>query len=154
MKKVIAVIAALSLTSNAYAFNGTAIDINVTVNGNTVEFEDQQPIILNDRTLLPVRSVMEALGKQVSWDEANNRAVVTDGTTTLFLGIGDEIMVKETVTDSLSVTENIILDTVPVNVNDRTLLPVRAVAEAFGAVVGWDEATSTVIITGGVSEID
>lgn len=147
MKKTIAVIAALSiLTSTAYAMNGTPVNISVTVNGEAVEFSDQQPIILNDRTLLPVRGVMEALGKTVSWDEENSRAIVTDGTVTVSLGIGDEIMIKETVTDGLGVTENITLDSVPVNVNDRTLLPIRAVAEAFGATVEWDGATETVAI--------
>ena len=149
MNKIFAAIAALSmLTSTAYAMNGTPVNISVTVNGEAVVFEDQQPIILNDRTLLPVRGVMEALGKTVSWDEVNSRAIVTDGTTTVSLGIGDEIMIKETVVDGLGVTENITLDSVPVNVNDRTLLPIRAVAEAFGATVGWDSETTTVSIIG------
>lgn len=128
--------------------NGTPVNINVTVNGTSVIFEDQQPIILNDRTLLPVRGVMEAMGKTVSWDEENNRAIVTDGITTVSLGIGDETMLKTTVTDGLSATESITLDSVPVNVNDRTLLPIRAVAESFGAEVGWDAETTTVSITG------
>ena len=128
--------------------NGTPVNINVVVNGTPVVFEDQQPIILNDRTLLPVRGVMEAMGKTVSWDEENNRAIVTDGITTVSLGIGDNIMLKTTVTDRLSVSESITLDSVPVNVNDRTLLPIRAVAESFGAEVGWDADTTTVSITG------
>lgn len=41
-----------------------------------------------------------------------------------------------------------ILDAAPVIKNSRTMLPVRFVAEAFGAVVGWDGATSTVTLTG------
>jgi len=149
MKKLTAAIAAISiLTTTASAMNGTPVNINVTVNGTQVVFEDQQPIILNDRTLLPVRGVMEAMGKTVSWDEENNRAIVTDGITTVSLGIGDETMLKTTVTDGLSATESITLDSVPVNVNDRTLLPIRAVAESFGAEVGWDAETTTVSITG------
>lgn len=147
MKNTIAAIAALSIfTSTAYAMNGTPINIGVTVNGEAVEFADQQPIILNDRTLLPVRGVMEAMGKTVSWDSENNRAIVTDGITTVSLGIGDEIMIKEVLVDALAVTEEITLDSVPVNVNDRTLLPIRAVAEAFGAVVDWDAEATTVAI--------
>ena len=149
MKKLTAAISAISiLTTTASAMNGTPVNINVTVNGTSVIFEDQQPIILNDRTLLPVRGVMEAMGKTVSWDEENNRAIVTDGITTVSLGIGDETMLKTTVTDGLSATESITLDSVPVNVNDRTLLPIRAVAESFGAEVGWDAETTTVSITG------
>ena len=148
MKKQIAAIAALSIfTATAYAMNGTPVNIGVTVNGEAVVFEDQQPIILNDRTLLPVRGVMEAMGKTVSWDSENNRAVITDGTVTVSLGIGEEIMVKEIVVDGLGVTEYITLDSVPVNVNDRTLLPIRAVAEAFGATVEWDSETLTIAIS-------
>lgn len=149
MKKIIAVLAAVSVfSSTALAFNGVAVDIKVNVNGNEIVFEDQQPVILNDRTLLPVRAVMEAMGKEVSWDENENRAIVTDGVTTLKLGIGDNIMTKETVSDGLTATEYIELDSAAVNINDRTLLPVRAVAEAFGASVEWDGDTNTVIING------
>ena len=38
------------------------------------------------------------------------------------------------------------LDAPPRIVNDRTLIPLRAVAEAFGAQVGWDETTQTVTV--------
>ncbi len=149
MKKIIAVLAAVFVfSSTAFALNGTAVDIKVNVNGNEIVFEDQQPIIFNDRTMLPVRAVMEAMGKDVSWDGNDNRAIVTDGTITLKLGIGDNVMIKETVSDGLTVTEYIELDSAAVNINARTLLPVRAVAEAFGASVEWDGETSTVIING------
>lgn len=149
MKKIIAVLAAASVfSSTAFALNGVAVDIKVNVNGSEIVFEDQQPIILNDRTMLPIRAVMEAMGKEVSWDGVENRAIVTDGAITLKLGIGDNIMIKETSSDGLAVTEYIELDSAAVNINDRTLLPVRAVAEAFGASVGWNGETSTVIING------
>ncbi len=147
-KTIVAAAAVSVLTSGAYAMNGEVINIGVTVNGTAVEFEDQQPIILNDRTLLPVRGVMEALGKEVAWDSENSRAVISDASVSVSLGIGDAVMIKEVMADGLSVTENIELDSVPVIVNDRTLLPIRAVAEAFGAQVLWDSETSTVIING------
>ena len=43
--------------------------------------------------------------------------------------------------------EKITLDVPPQVVNDRTLVPARAVAESFGADVKWDGSTRTVIIT-------
>jgi hypothetical protein len=129
---------------HAYATRGELIRVNVTVNGSPVTFEDQQPVIVSGRTLLPIRGVMEALGKEVSWSEEDSRAVISDGSTTVSLGVGDNIMVKS----SGGRTENTVLDTVPANINGRVCLPVRAVAEAFGATVEWDGATRTVTING------
>lgn len=149
MKNIIAVTAALSIfTSTAFAMNGTAVDIKVNVNGSDVIFEDQQPIILNDRTLLPVRAVMEAMEKDVSWESDTNCAVISDGVTTLKLEIGSTTMIKENTSDGLTITEYITLDSGAVNINNRTLLPIRAVAEAFGAKVEWYSETSTVTING------
>ena len=55
--------AAAMLSSAVYAQ-----DITVTVDGKNVEF-DQPPVIENDRTLVPMRAIFEALGAQVEWDE-------------------------------------------------------------------------------------
>lgn len=143
MKKQIAALTAVILFGmNAAAMRGELIDIKVTVNGSEVQFEDQQPVIIKERTLLPIRNVMESLGKEVSWDSGEQRATITDTETTLSLVIGSDIMTRA----HGSETEEITLDSVPVIINDRTCLPVRAVAEAFGAEVSWDEVSKTVII--------
>ena len=144
---IIPVIAALGITaSGADAMHGEEIQINVVVSGQRIEFEDQRPVIINGRTLLPIRNVMEALGKTVSWDSEHSRAVVSDGATTVSLGIGDHCMWKSIKTENGETAESIELDTAPIILNDRTCLPIRAVAESFGAYVGWDEATRTVEI--------
>lgn len=146
MKKyIIPLIAALSLSSApcAEAMHGEEIQINVIACGKTIEFEDQKPVIINGRTLLPVRGVMEALGKTVSWDSDSKCAAITDSVTTVSLGIGDNIM-KISREDGSE--EEISLDVAPIILNDRTCLPIRAVAEAFGAGVDWDDTTKTVSI--------
>lgn len=128
--------------------SGGDITINVAVNGSRIAFEDQQPVIINGRTLLPIRGVMEAMGKQVSWIEEDKATVITDGTTTVKLRIGDSVM-QQTVTDTHTdeeITFDTPLDTPPVIINNRTCLPIRAVAEAFMAAVDWDEAAQSVLI--------
>ena len=52
--------------------------LKVYANGELVVFADQAPVIVNDRTLIPVRGAAEALGMDVEWDEAANTVVITD----------------------------------------------------------------------------
>ena len=145
-KHIIPLIAALSLFSapGADAMRGEEIQVNVIVCGKTVEFEDQKPVIINGRALLPIRGAMEALGKDVSWDDGARRAVISDSSTAVSLSIGGNIM---NITKADGSEEEIMLDTAPIILNNRTCLPIRAVAEAFGASVGWDDTTKTVSIT-------
>lgn len=137
----------LSMQS-AFAMNGEEKKIGVTVNGTQIEFEDQQPVIINERTLIPIRGVMEAMGKTVSWESETSSVVVSDDTTTVKLAIGSDVM-YQTVIDSANnetVSFEVPLDTAPMLINERTCLPVRAVAEAFMATVDWDGASQTVMI--------
>ncbi len=131
-----------------FAMNGTEKKINVTVNGVEIVFSDQQPVIINERTLLPIRSVMEAMGKTVSWESETSTVIISDDTTTVKLTINSDVMQQSVVDEANggSFSFEVPLDTPPMIINDRTCLPVRAVAEAFMATVDWDESTSTVMI--------
>ncbi len=111
--------------------------IYVCLNGWELEF-DVPPMLENDRTLVPMRAIFEALGAEVSWYPEDRTIVAVRGGTTVFMQVDDWYM---SVND-----EWIALDAPPRIVNDRTLIPLRAVAEAFGAQVGWDEATQTVTV--------
>ena len=123
-------------------------EINVVVDGNKVEFTDQQPVIIDGRTLVPIRAVMERMGKQVGWDGETNQVTVSDEYITVKLSIDSNIM-NNKVTDP--VTGEVFeydteLDVAPTVINDRTCLPIRAVVEAFGISVSWDEETNSVLI--------
>lgn len=111
--------------------------ISVYVNGTELTL-DVPPILENDRTLVPMRAIFEALGAEVSWYPEDETIVAVRGDTTVYMQVDDWYM---SVND-----EWIRLDAPPRIVNDRTLIPLRAVAEAFGAQVGWDEATQTVTV--------
>lgn len=102
---------------------------------------DVAPIIRKDRTMLPARFVAEALGAEVSWDEAARKVTIVsaDKATTIVLTIdSDKAMVndKEVKLDSAAFIEN-----------DRTYTPIRFISESLGAKVAWDEAAQKVTIT-------
>lgn len=90
-----------------------------------------QPIVKDDRTLVPVRFIAESFGAQVGWDEATSTVTVQNGDTTITLVID---------TKDMKVNDQVITLDVPAQtINDRTLIPLRAVAEALGKQVFWDD---------------
>ena len=113
--------------------------ITVNVDGEEVVFPDQKPILENDRTLVPLRAIFEALGASVEWDDPTQTVTATKGDITISLQIGStDLFVNGTAK---------VIDVPAKLLNSRTLVPVRAISEAFGCTVDWDDATQTVIIT-------
>lgn len=112
--------------------------ITVYCNGALVEF-DQPPIMEDDRVLVPMRLIFEALGADVIWDDETQMvtAVRDDVRTTLKIG-DDKIYVND---------REIQLDVPAKLISGRTLVPIRAISEAFGADVEWDENIQQVKIT-------
>ena len=115
----------------------------MTVNGVEKEIDPGHgtvPVIINDRTLLPVRAVVEEIGGEVGWSEETQEVTLTYRQTEILLTVGS-------ITAYLN-GEAQQLDTAPAIINDRTMLPIRFIVESFGFDVNWDEGSSTVIITG------
>lgn len=103
-------------------------------------YPDTSPMILNGRTLVPIRAVAEKMGYVVGWDEDKQIVSLTsyDQGNQLYLQIGvNQILRNEDLLD---------LDVAPFVLNGRTYLPLRAVAEAMDATVNWNEAENTVEI--------
>ena len=140
MKKIIPII--LSLT--AVMSTSTALaeeNVTVMLNGQAMDF-DVAPIIQNDRVLVPMRAIFEELHCSVDYTDIDGRQIITaklNENNSIGLVIGsDEMQVHN---------QKIKLDTAPIIVNDRTLVPLRAVSEAFDYDVNWDEDTKTVTIS-------
>ena len=122
-------------------------DVNATVNGENIA-NDVAPIVVNDRTMLPVRFVAEALGATVSWDERNQKVLVKSTNAHISIKIGEksaEVAVQ--ITPDYMPIETVELDSPAFVENDRTYLPLRFIAENLGADVQWDDATQTITIT-------
>ena len=110
--------------------------------GEEAKTLDAAPVIKNDRTMLPVRFVAEAFGAVVAWDGETSTATITGA---------DGVVIRITIGAATAQVgdKTIALDS-PAYIDpasNRTYLPVRVVAEALGAEVSWDGATSTATLT-------
>ena len=120
-----------------------ADDISVYIDGEQIEF-DVPPQIINERTMVPMRKIFEVRGAEVEWVPDSQMIFATRGAKCALFQIGKYAMaVNDFSTNTVTKTE---LDIAPVIVDERTLVPVRAVSEAFGMKVDWDGETSSVLI--------
>lgn len=119
-------------------------DITVLVNGTELE-SDTPAVIVNERTMLPMRAVFEALDAEVTWMPDDKLIFAVKDTRMIVMQIDNPQMSLQT-TDTDGITA-IPLDTAPYIENDRTMVPVRAIAEALDAEVNWNGDTQTVTIT-------
>lgn len=116
--------------------NGTE-NISVYINNKKVVF-DQPPIVKDGRTLVPIRAIAEALGSNVSWNQQSQTAIIQRGLETAVFQIGKNKAYSGKIIN---------LDVGAQVINGRTLIPLRAISEIFGAAVKWDESTRSVYIT-------
>ena len=98
---------------------------------NEAVIYDAAPVIRNDRTLVPIRIITEALGGKVDWNGATKEVTLSINDKEIKMTIG-KMLEKYGVA--------------PVIIDGRTFVPVRFVADELGAEVAWDEATKTVTI--------
>ncbi|MBP8708144.1 MAG: PQQ-binding-like beta-propeller repeat protein [Caldisericia bacterium] len=113
-----------------------------TVSGE-VRTLDYPPIIKNDRTLVPIRAIVEAFGGKVDWEPAIARVNISLDTHFLYLQIGNPFA---GVDGDLVQIDPLNSSVVPEIINGRTMLPLRFVAESLGCTVDWDGTTKTITI--------
>ncbi|MCR4435732.1 MAG: N-acetylmuramoyl-L-alanine amidase [Clostridiales bacterium] len=111
--------------------------VSLQVGGENIPCE-MPPIILNNSTLVPARTVFEKLGARVAWDGKKSQVAVTMGTTNLLLTINSN--------DALINGKKYQMPVPPKIINDKTMIPVRFVAEALGMKVEWVAADRVVKI--------
>ena len=132
---LVVLVGMLSVSTVALAAPGD--DVTVTLDGEQVAF-DQPPVIQEGRTLVPMRAIFEAMGASVDWDGATRTVTSTRGDVTIVLTIDSSTMTRNGQAIALDVPAQIL--------NGRTLVPIRAIGDAFGADVKWDGATRSVTI--------
>lgn len=120
-----------------------ASDITVLINGVKLETE-VAPKIVEGRTMLPMRAIFEELGATVTWMQEDKIIFATKGECLIVMQIDNNMMSVRKSGDENN--KSVTLDVAPFIESDRTLVPVRAVAEALQAKVNWDNDTRTVII--------
>lgn len=119
-------------------------DVNIYVDGNWL-YADVAPVIVDGRTLAPLRTVTEALGYSVKWDAQTGTAIIQDDRRIIHLPVGSDQVRVNTFDDGVP-AETVQLDVPAQIVDGRTLVPVRFLAENIGAKVTWDDAARTIDI--------
>ncbi|MCL1845303.1 MAG: stalk domain-containing protein [Defluviitaleaceae bacterium] len=138
MKKgtiLLALLTVLFAATAAYADSG----ISVVANGQNVNFADQQPIMIDGRTLVPVRGVFEMLGFNVDWEYETSTAVLASENHVVRITVGQSVFYTNGVAHQLDVPAQII--------GGRTMVPLRLPLESVGYFLGWDGTNQTVLIS-------
>lgn len=112
--------------------------IVLAINGTTIS-TDAPPVIINDRTLVPVRAILDTMGATVGWSDESKQVTAELGGKTIILSIGNTTAIVNNSFQTLDVPAQII--------NGRTMVPARFVAENLGATVRWDASSRTVSVT-------
>ncbi len=119
-----------------------AAPIHVQLDGQELTFTDAVPQVKDQRTFLPFRAVLEAMGAKVDYEGSVITAVRGDTKLTMTLD-----QATATVSEGGKDT-TITMDVAPYvdSATWRTYVPVRFAAQAFGCAVGWDQEAQTAIV--------
>lgn len=146
MRRVVALLVLLLVVCGVLpvAARAEARTPGIVLDGLPLE-SDVAPVIESGRTLAPFRAIAEALGVEVTWHQPTWSVEARAEGTEVWLTIGFPYMIVNGTAVPLDVPPRI--------VNGRTLIPLRAFSEAFGATVGWDGESYTVLITSPVRQM-
>ena len=113
--------------------------IRIYINGDELE-TDNDPVIINGTTMVPMRDIFEALDSNVNWDGATKSVTATKGSRAIMLTINS--------TEAIVNGRTNILNEAPfVNENQTTMVPLRFISEALGADVEWNGTERVITIT-------
>lgn len=139
--KIISIITALlllfSLSIPILSFAETS-NISVYIDNKRVSFQ-ANPYMENDRVMVPMRKIFEELGAAITWDDDTQSVSAVKGQTTAILAIGLNIMYINGEPNTLDNPPNLVYDT--------TFVPLRAISEALGCIVEWENDKNRVNIT-------
>lgn len=123
-----------------------ATPVSVVLNGQQLNLSPAA-FIQNDRTLVPLRGVFEAMGAIPQWNGADQTVEVSRGDRYVKLKINQRLACLNP-----SCSQTAMLDVPAQLINNRTFIPVRFVSTALGVDVAWDQGRQTVVIntSGGV----
>jgi uncharacterized protein YbbC (DUF1343 family) len=112
--------------------------IVIKVGGRPISFDSEPYIDANNRTMVPLRAISEALGAVVNWDAKTKTITIVKQGHRIVLTLNSTLAVVN--------GEQKSMDTTPVIKNNRTMVPLRYAGEFLGARVNWDKNTRTVTV--------
>ncbi|HCU07400.1 MAG TPA: hypothetical protein DF480_00250 [Clostridiales bacterium] len=146
-KRILCILSVLLLLSGSVAFAET--EVAVYVNGTRIA-TDTPAIIVDGRTMLPFRSILNALGvsnESITWDAGSRSIEIRHENKYIFLMIGNTDFLILDLISGIPPKERVPMDVAPFIRDGRTLVPVRFISEALDATVNWDPVIKTVSIT-------
>ena len=138
VQSVFAKTVSMDLFYNGQNHAYSAEEVKIMIDGEELIPEDIPPVIIDERTMLPMRLIAEALGSEVLWNAETEQVFIINNTHTVTFTLGSKIADQNGVPFELDIPAIII--------NDRTMLPVRGVAEALDLEIIWDHSSRTVYI--------
>lgn len=132
--------------------NYTARTVTVTVKEQAVVIGDMPAIILEGRTLVPLKEVFESegIGAQVQWNHDRKEVTVTYNGNTIVVAINSNVAYvngekKPVDSENPKVVPKLIRDTSKQYA--KTMVPLRFISETLGFNVGWNPDTYTAAIS-------
>jgi hypothetical protein len=113
----------------------------VFTNGNPIDFsayDNVMPVIMNGRTLVPLRSISEYLGATVYWSPSTSVVRITYNKRDIQLKLASDLARID--------GKNVKVDVPAVSINGRTMVPIRFISETFGMNILWFENGNVKII--------
>lgn len=151
MKRFLATVLSVTMLLSSTVFANT-----IEYNNEEISYTDQQPVIINDRTYVPIRDVFEKIGYTVDWD-ADSKLVTISLYDSPERKVLYSLIMVDTANNVCSTLDrnykvNVFDLTDPVQiVNERTMLPLREILESAGFEISFDEETKAVNIVKGES---
>lgn len=125
----------------------TIDDPKMSVNGEIREIDPGRgttPVVVNGRTLVPIRSIVEAIGGKVGWNEAARQVSIDYSGRHVEMTLGSKIMLVDNKKTEMDVSAQ--------TINGRTVLPVRFVSDGVGCKIEWIGSTRQVVIVYAVQD--
>lgn len=143
LKKISLIFMIIGLVATSYAFTSAEEyqQVNLLIDGKSIS-TDQPAVIYNSRTVVPLRVIAEAFDCDVDWISDTKTIVISQSGASLNLTVGSNIMTAAMDGEQASVE----MDTAPIIINNRTMVPVSFISDFFDYDTDWDAVTKTVNI--------
>lgn len=138
MKRFTAIASAMLIALGSTAGATADMDITVKYNGSVLCF-NSEPILLNDKTLVQLRPIAEAMKLDIKYSEKTGSVILSaDGTTVVFTQNSDKVVINGASKK---------MDVPMMTKDNYTFVPVRELTEPFGNALDYDSESKTVAIT-------
>lgn len=125
-----------------------ASGIQLVVNGTDTHLTPV-PLLVEGRTLVPLRPLFEYLDATVTWQDGTGIVTATRGDRYIRFTVGERFACLD-----VNCEKGALMDVPSQLINYRTYIPIRFISTALGAKVDWDANTPAVLVDTTVSPVD